>query len=467
MACRSFRLRAGLRALVLAVALGAFFCLLFRTPYVLAPALAAAAAVAAFLELLRFVEASNRGMAAFLDALRSADFTGGDPILPEGAGFRELDRAFRAALADCRRAGREREEERLLLANALSHVGIGLVVYRRDGTVEIENHAARAILGTGNLYSLERLGEKDPKALEAILNLRDGERRTLRLGPDGAVAVSAYSTRFVSGQAERTVLSLQDIRRELSENEAESWHRMASVLAHEIMNSVTPISSLASTAAGILRGSRSGADLEDAAEAVSVIERRSAGLLSFVESYRALTRLPPPVPAAVPLSDAFRRVLLLLAEETGRRGVDCAAERVPEGLVVLADPDQLDTVLINVVKNALEAVEGREAPRVRIAARRDALDAVAIEVADNGTGMDSATMEMAFIPFFTTRPKGSGIGLSLSREIVLRGGGRIELFSAPGDGTMVRVTLPGTGHGGVPGRPDHAGDGPPGTRDGC
>jgi two-component system, NtrC family, nitrogen regulation sensor histidine kinase NtrY len=442
MAFRGFRLQCVLRVLALAAALAALFWLLLRTSLVVMPILAAGAAAAAFISLIRFVELSARRMTDFLESLRHADSAADSPTFPTGREFDGLASAFRGVLDDYRRARHEREEQYHAVASALASVGVGLLVFRGNGTVEIANHAARRLLGVGNIESLDRLGERDPGAAAAIRGLSDGERRLLRLGPEGAATVSAFASRFASGGMERTVVSLQDIREELAENELDAWHKMVRVLTHEIMNSITPISSLASTAARLLRGPADPGAAADAADAVSVIEKRSAGLLSFVERYRALTRLPRPVYARVRVAEAFQRVRGLMGPRILEGGVDFAASATPGDVSVLADPDQLDTVLINVVKNALEAVEGRREPRVRVTARWEQSGAVVVEVADNGTGMDAETADKAFIPFFTTRPDGSGIGLSLSREIVRLHRGAISLTSAAGVGTTVRVTLP-------------------------
>ena len=222
--------------------------------------------------------------------------------------------------------------------------------------------------------------------------------------------------------------------------------KLTRVLTHEIMNSVAPISSLASTAAGLLEGIPAHEGPEEDAEtmsdvrgAIGTIARRSEGLLRFVNEYRRLTRVPPPTLELVPVSELFKVATELYREEAARGGVVMTTSIEPKELELTADRDQIEQVLINLTKNALQAVDGVANPQIHLSAFIDSRSRAVIEVTDNGTGIVEEAMDKLFVPFFTTKKDGSGIGLSLAREVMRRHGGSIAASSQPGEQTVFRL----------------------------
>jgi two-component system, NtrC family, nitrogen regulation sensor histidine kinase NtrY len=220
---------------------------------------------------------------------------------------------------------------------------------------------------------------------------------------------------------------------------------MAQVLSHEIMNSLTPIASLARTADEMVQdlvagaaGEEALADLEDA---VQTLARRSDGLMRFVSSYRQFTQMPPPTLRRLALSEYFPRLRRLLVSEWQGRGVDIHMGSPADGLTIMADDSLLDQALINLVRNAVDAASASDRPQVWLEARLSERGRPIIEVGDNGPGVEASLGEKIFLPFFTTKSTGSGIGLALARQVMLMHSGAITAASRPGGGALFRLTF--------------------------
>ncbi|MCX6239932.1 MAG: ATP-binding protein, partial [Bacteroidia bacterium] len=229
---------------------------------------------------------------------------------------------------------------------------------------------------------------------------------------------------------------------ELEENEMESWQKLIRVLTHEIMNSITPIASITQTLNYMIKDVRSSYTnafqdegeteaIEEIELAIETIHKRSIGLLHFVESYRDLTRIPSPKFTIFPIRQLFDNIKGLMKEEMNQRNIQCTATITPENLELSADEQLIEQVLINLLKNAIQAIEKTEHPQIEIKAFNDANGKIIIQVSDNGQGILPEVLDKIFVPFFTTKPKGSGIGLSLSRQILRLHGGTLTAHSKP------------------------------------
>ena len=235
------------------------------------------------------------------------------------------------------------------------------------------------------------------------------------------------------------MVSLQNIHTELEAKEMDSWQKLIRVLTHEIMNSITPIVSLSSTVRGLLideekvklKKEIDPDDVESAQSALSTIERRSRGLLNFVEVYRNLTRIPKPSFRHFDVGELFNNIRLLLEPKVEEQRINCTYKVVPPGLKLTADPDLIEQVLINLVINSIHAVRDVKEPRIDIVATSESLNRINILVSDNGYGIKPDNLEQIFVPFFTSKKEGSGIGLSLAREIMRLHKGNITVKSRP------------------------------------
>jgi signal transduction histidine kinase len=260
---------------------------------------------------------------------------------------------------------------------------------------------------------------------------------------DGLVQLSLYATGFVSKRRQLLLVAMQNIQNELEEKEMRAWQNLIRVLTHEIMNSIAPISSLASTANELLasdcqvepEGPQT-ERLRDVCDAVETIEKRSKGLITFIEKYRELTRIPQPQFQIVKVVDLIERVRHLMTEQMTQHNIEFDSGIDPVNLEITADPALIEQVLINLCKNAVEAMATAEQPKIELMAGTGSQGNPVIKVIDNGRGIPGEVLERIFIPFFTTKQKGSGIGLSLSRQIMRLHKGTLNAESKPGIATI-------------------------------
>ena len=440
---RNFRYQVSWRLAALAAAAGFFFY--WRTRFGLGiPAWAAAALFAAIgYSLFRYIDRCNLGLARFLESVRYHDFSLSPGIEGLGGSFADLNSTFREISGQFQRAREEKEEQYRYLQTVVQHVGVGLLSLRDDGAVDLFNHAAKRLLRVPHLRHITELPPMFLPLRDEIEKANSGGKSLLKLDfPDEELHLSLCTTEFKQRGQLFKLVSLQNIQVELEEKETEAWQSLTRVLTHEIMNSLTPIASLASTAASLLPDG--GGDDDDAAstrnhdvaEALQTIDRRSQGLMRFVHAYRSVTLIPRPQFRIFPVLEIFRRTEKLMQEKFTRQGVALRIEVEPPSLELTADPDLTEQVLLNLLLNALEALAGREKPQIRMLSRMNERGRVLIEVSDNGPGIAPEAREKLFIPFFTTKKEGSGIGLSFSRQVMRLHRGTISVKSQPGAGSL-------------------------------
>jgi len=443
MAFRSFRLNCAIRLLFISASLGLLFYLLYRTNLVATPVILGVMISAQIIALFHYIERTSRDLARFLLSIKYSDFSQSFTSTMRGSAFSELNEAFNEVIKEFQRARSEKEEHYRYLQTVVQHIGVGLIVYREDGVVELVNGAAKRLLGIPQLISLDHLKKISPELAERLRTIEAGERAQVRMDrSEHPLQLSIYATKFRMRQQRYTLVSLQDIQPELEEKEMEAWQNLIRVLTHEIMNSITPIASLASTTNTLLAEKYGETDLAakdetlaDVSNAIKTIERRSRNLMNFVDDYRKLTRIPKPNFEILPVRDLLSRTLNLMKDQFEQKAISCRVHIDPETLEITADPALIEQVLINLCKNAVEALEGRERPVIELTAKTDGRGNPVIQVSDNGPGLKADVIERIFIPFFTTKKEGSGIGLSLSRQIMRLHGGTLSVVSQPGEVT--------------------------------
>ncbi len=454
MILRRFRIRVLVRSLLLAATLGLACLFAFTQSSFLWAGISVLFAAYQVATLIRYIEKTNRDLTRLLDAIRYSDFSQGFTSGGRGKHYLELTNAFRGVMDDFREARAEKEEGYRYLETVMQHVGTGLISFDYDGNVNLINSAAKRLLNVPHLTNINALKERSPELVAKLGALDYGSKDLLKVSNgEEVLQLSIYATGFkIRGDVFKLV-SLQDIGGELDEAEALAWRKLTRVLTHEIMNSVAPISSLASTAASLLHdqgiesASKTNAEPAHAADetmsdvrgAVDTIARRSDGLLRFVNEYRRLTRVPPPNLSVFPVRDLFDAILDLYRKETGAAGIQVSVSVEPTSLTLTADRDLIEQTMINLVKNAVQALAGIEQPRIELRGFIDTRSRAVIEVIDNGCGIVEEAMDKLFVPFFTTKKEGSGIGLSLAREIMRQHGGAISATSAKGANTVFRL----------------------------
>ncbi|MGA7306943.1 MAG: hypothetical protein WBW88_18890, partial [Rhodothermales bacterium] len=312
---RHFRIHVVVRLTLLGLTIFAGIALYSWSASIPSVILVAVAAVYQLISLIRYVEKTNRDLARLLQSIRYSDFTQSFNSEERGEAFSELSGAFRSVVSDFRAVRREKEESFQYLHTIMQHVGIGLISFKSSGEVSLINSAAKKLLRVPYLRNVEKLRSLNETLTNALLTIGNGEKRLIKLTLDGELLdLSIYGTEFKMGGQLYRLVSIQNIRSELEDVEVAAWQTLTRVLAHEIMNSVAPISSLATTADSLLEDLGKGdaaADsehLNDVRGAVSTIARRSEGLLSFVQAYRSVTRVPAPDRKRFRVSDLVRSV---------------------------------------------------------------------------------------------------------------------------------------------------------------
>ena len=432
-------------ALIVAVC-GALAYLAASTSYYATMLLVMVVLVLQVIALLRYVRRTNRELARFMLAIKHEDFGQSFAAQPASQSFAELARAFESIMQRLRAAHAAKEEQASYLDTLVQHVPVAVIALEETGRVDLFNHAARRLLGANAPQQLQDFQGFGPEFVERVRGLVPGRPELIKVQREsGLLQLNALATEIKIRGRSYKIVSLQDIHGELEARELEAWQNLIRVLTHEIMNSATPISSLAATAAELLAEARDHPDragaIADAHDAVETIAKRSSGLVHFVESYRRLTRMPKPELRHLAITELFGRVAQLMGPELERRGIALEREVAPRHLAIVADPDLLEQVLINLVRNAVDALADAAAPRIRLAAELDAAGRAVIVVADNGQGMEQHVRDNIFVPFFTTKRHGTGVGLSLVRQIMRAHRGNVGVWSAPGEGTAVRLSF--------------------------
>lgn len=394
--------------------------------------------------LVEYLDRSNENIASFLDAIEFDDLSFSFKTASNDPAVMRLHKELNEAMMRLRNIRREKDSEFLFFKNIVMHVGIGLVVFREDGKIEIFNTAARKLLKVSRAEHISDLREVSDTLVHVFEKLRTGGRELVRLkiGED-IVQLSIYAIELTLRGENVKLISLQNIQSELEEKEMEAWQNLVRVLTHEIMNSVTPISSLANIVEDELRPHIDNGNqhpltkdqLLDIHLSLQTIGKRSEGLIHFVKEFRSLTSIPKPRPTIFALKPLLEELTMLHKKELAEKNIRINITVYPEDLTVSADRNMIEQVLINLIKNAIQSFEDQENKQIDLKASVNEKSRAVIVVKDNGSGIDAEAMEKIFIPFFTTKKSGSGIGLSLSRQIMRQHQGTLSVKSTVGVGT--------------------------------
>jgi signal transduction histidine kinase len=347
--------------------------------------------------------------------------------------------AYERAASILNAARAERQQQLEYLQTLLDTVASALIVVAPDGRATLTNRAARTLAGAA-VNRLDEIPAIGSVGAQRLLALAPGTRQIVALsdGRQMFVSVSQFTT---PGRKPQRLLSLQRIAGELDAVELKAWQSMVDVLAHEMMNSLTPISSLSESLESLLRAGGPVNAPDEVAGALEAIKRRSLGLMDFVERYRTVAELPAPKMQSVSMKAFLSSIQRLLAPALRERGITFSSRIEPDDLALRADPQLLEQAVINLLRNAADAVAGVEQPHIDVTCERQASGAV-LRISDNGCGVPENRRDQIFVPFFTTKPGGSGIGLNLARHVALGHGGQLDVRANSPRGSVFTLNLP-------------------------
>ena len=450
MVYRRFSLLLAARLVLLGASIAAALWLLLQPGLHSATLLASGIVAAMAAELWWFISRTNREVARFLDAARHADYSQRFGYEDLGTGFGELAAAFTDILNRLYEQRSNLEIDLRRLRGLIDHIPIPLMTLHGDSSITLQNNAARRLFGAMHVTQLADLRQFGLGFHDAVAEAVPGQRELVTFEVDGIdyTLTLATSENIVAGESSR-LLSLQDIQSELNITQAEAWQDLVRVLTHEIMNSITPVTSLAATASevvdDVVRKAGDDAaiaeDLQDLRDAVHTVARRSGSLMQFVNSYRQITRLAPPEKKRVHVGDLLESVRLLAEAEWPACDEILSVAVDPAELDVYADRDLLEPVVMNLLRNAFQATAGMDAPHIRLRGRLNRRGNVVIEVSDNGPGIPDDIATKIFVPFFTTKEEGSGVGLALARQVMTAHGGFVRLNESDGGGATFTLTF--------------------------
>jgi len=380
--------------------------------------------------IFRHMENNSRTLMQFIWSVRYTDFltsyTKGektrDDISPDLAG------AMDEALAEYKKQLQQKESQLQYFQALADHIDMSIIVYTPSGTIEWINRAAQIQTGLKNPVTLDDLALFQPELPDRLRSLQPGNLSLLPVKRGQEIYQLALSgMAFVVLGRQLTVVSMKNIRTVLEDKELEAWQKLIRVLTHEIMNSMTPIVSLSELLKEKLQPevTYTWEELKEINQAISTIHKRSNGLLRFVENYRKVTGIPAPVMQVIQINDLLAEVRQLYKNHSPELQVIIPSVN----LQIIADKNQIEQVLINLIKNAFEATAGQEEIHVELSTGINVAGQTFIQVCDNGPGISPAVLERIFIPFFTTKPTGSGIGLSISRQIMHMHRGSLTVIS--------------------------------------
>ncbi len=389
--------------------------------------------------LIRYVRKMNLQIVDYFDLIKNKEsgfrlknITGKDSFSSLRKRFNETNQIIQ----DIRI---ENEIQTNYLNHLVNYVNIGLLSFDESEKIHFINPEAKRILGITNLFKIDDLNIVNSNFANFLRHIHPGQSEVIELFEPALKQKLSVSCALLNLKDTKIkLISFQNIDKHLYKNEIESWNKLIRILNHEIMNSLTPITSLSKTMKKYFFDGQTVKDLKDitpqtisrTVEGLDIIEERGSGLISFVNSYRKLSSLPEPKKTNIKVGKLLNKVKDLFIDEIESKNIDLKIEIMPVDLILFADKDQITQVLINIIRNSFEAIQLKENGAIHINASKID-DEITLSITDNGTGIPSDILNDIFIPFYTTKDSGSGIGLSLSKQIMKLNDGTISVSSIP------------------------------------
>ena len=393
-------------------------------------------------DFYRFYKKAHDEVSQFVESVHYRDFSRHFDVKHAPLELQPLRKGFNDINSTLKVISKERETQYQYLQKILELVDTGILSYdHQSGETGWMNESLKKMLGIPYLKTIHSLEKRDQLLYQEIILLRPGEGKVVQLSKDrNVIKVLLSATAFQTDGKIYKLIAFQNVDEALDENEAKAWQKLLGVMTHEIMNSVAPISSLADTLKNRLQlASKHIEDKEGTVEdlelGIITIKRRSEGLLKFAETYRNLNKITTLNLTRIYVRDLFENLFRLMQPSLQQKNIDIDVILKDPELMIEADVNLMEQVMINLLVNAMEAVKDQGQPHIVLSAYKTANQKVTIKISDNGSGIPADVLDKIFIPFFSTKKSGSGIGLSLCRQIMMLHKGNVQVQSTEGEGT--------------------------------
>lgn len=394
--------------------------------------------------LLAFLNKTNEYIAKFVNYLREENTNFQIPERLKKPPFDKLIQSLQETGLFIRKTILLKEHHYHYLQYIVNSVGVGIVVFNRNGEVDLINPAAKALLNLRNLTKISELNAIDETFENLLISIKPGEDRSHKVMINSQLYIFSFNaTEFKIADKYYKLIAFQNIREELDQKELESWQTLIRILSHELMNTITPVNSLTKSLVKMYQTQSTANDpkiKEDTREGLELISERVSELLSLVDRYKILSRLPSPNFKQIAVHTLVGNIVSLLKPEAMEKNVYINMKEIGPEILTLADEQMLSQVLINVIRNAIDAAEEAKYKTIDISVKK-VESHTEIHVTDYGKGITADELSKIFIPFYTTKENGSGIGLSLSRQIMRLHKGQITAVSNPGEFTTFIVSI--------------------------
>jgi signal transduction histidine kinase len=425
---------------LLFVVLAAAAWLLVSKNYVYAGLLIAVSLFQVF-DMYRMLKKAQDEVQEFVESVHYRDFSRYFNVKQAPAELQTLRKGFNEINSTFKVISKEKEMQYQYLQKILELVDTGIISYETvSGELNWMNDTFKRMMDIPYLKTIHSLEKRDTVLYQAVLAIRPGETKIATITKENSpVKILLAATMFQTDGKTNKVIAFQNINEALDETEAKAWQKLLSVMTHEIMNSVAPISSLAGTLKNRLlqvvpQTDSNNSDRDDLELGLETIKRRSEGLLKFAETYRNLNKVTKPNLKKIFVRDLFENLHTLMQPTLEQKNIQLEVILKDPGLAAELDVNLIEQVLINLVVNSLEALKEKQDPKIVLSASQDK-NRLFIKVADNGSGISPEVLDKIFVPFFSTKKSGSGIGLSLCKQIMLLHRGNIQVQSREGEGT--------------------------------
>lgn len=400
--------------------------------------------------LVKYINQSNIFLERFLDYIKESNTTIEFSKSLKNTPFEDLSYYFNSINTIIKNAKIEKENQYLYLQYIFDHITIGLITFDNTLNVKLINTAAKKLFNINSLANIRFLDDFNQLISNTISNIQPGEQKILPANINGKnLQLSLKLSQFKLLNQEVSLISLQDIKPELDYKEIESWQKLNRVLTHEIMNSVSPIIGLTNNISKLLKNKNQIKKIdelnfeiiEQAVQSLNIIEERSLGLNNFVKNFRSITTNIQPEPKHIQIQELFEDLSLFMHDTFEKNNIKFTYKIEPEEFELFIDRKLIEQVLINLLKNSTEAFENTKIKIIKLNAKINANNQKIIEVIDNGIGIPEDKIDLIFTPFYTSKDTGSGVGLSLSRNILKQHAYTIDVRSIPNSETVFTLSF--------------------------